>query len=356
MKYLFFFIIINSVTPAKTYNIKDYLSEIPDNFLTIYDAKTGNAIIRNNLLNYAKEIDVKNGYIHISSEILNEELTIVLFRKKDKSPLLGLSRKSALAQNIIFIEKSNKTWIDVTNKVLPTITNEFILEKYNKKRKKGEVFTSNDLTKTSHLAVLYKLPQKGTTILGIAGIQDARISDTILFELKFENDKFLIVEDKQKNHNEAYKKKHLPTIQLNDDLLYEKGPKRQILNKLIEISIDTNDYEIFEKIMDAGKKSDGYLSQLHASILDYYYLQNPEFYLVSAFKYFKNNTDCLVSFFVNEVEEDREQSFLNKISKAKETSKELKNKIDELKNKIILQKKYIRTGGNEGKYFQNCKN
>lgn len=179
MKYwcfLFFSILFIQVScQVAEQNIYDYYQSLPESFF--YDAdlgenkyviqkKEGVWICKSTSgNNFSPLIDLKNGYIEINDEGTgggNSYQQIVLFRKIDRSPLIGVTTGSFngfyFDSSTTFYEKLGNKWMEAKN-VFPELTiQRFLNPTY---RKHG--FTKNDIV-SPNLTTLTVLPQHGTTV------------------------------------------------------------------------------------------------------------------------------------------------------------------------------------------------
>ncbi len=110
-------------------------------------------------------VDIKNGYIEFNDEGTgggNVNTKIVLFRKKDESPLIGITKGGYngiyFENSTTFYELKNDSWVKTDN-VFPEVKIERFLNK-----KYLNLYFKRDNVITPNLTTLTKLPQQGTTI------------------------------------------------------------------------------------------------------------------------------------------------------------------------------------------------
>lgn len=156
-------------------NVYEYYQSLPESFF--YDTDLGeikytirkkeNAWVSESLAGYEIPaiVDIKNGYIEINDEGTgggNINIKVVLFRKKDRSPLIGITKGGFngiyFENSSSFYETKNKEWLKAEY-VFPEMgIDRFLNEKYRKLNfEKDEIISPN-------LSSLLELPQFGTVV------------------------------------------------------------------------------------------------------------------------------------------------------------------------------------------------
>lgn len=136
-------------------NVLDYYELLPARYLpVIKDVKNRIALI--------KVKDVKNGYLRLEGN-WEGYAEVALWSNKSQQEILGVVQTicaPVCVQNIHFVKREGRQWLDVTRKALPQLTDRMLLERYNVlKQKDDENYTESDM-----LPFLYVLPRIGTTI------------------------------------------------------------------------------------------------------------------------------------------------------------------------------------------------
>ncbi len=177
------FVLVCSVfaVQAQTKNKKDKL-----NVLDYYKLLPANAnLLSPNILDdeYTKIAvkDTKNGYLKIEGAF-EGWIEVALFRKKNGSAILLVGENScgpACGTELNAYKMVNGKMENVTNKMIPTISEDELREKFRRDR--------ND-SNAEMISYIFELPRYGTTIK----IND---DDTgyLIYEIKWENDKFVII-------------------------------------------------------------------------------------------------------------------------------------------------------------------
>lgn len=155
-------------------NIYEYYQLLPDNIFKSLEGvkyhlqKKGTKWQTESLADYPLEpiVDIKNGFIQISDEgtgggSLVE--TITLFRKADQGAIIGISIESFIGffsySVFSFLEYSDKTWYDVTDKVFPVNSfKEFINGKYR------ALYLDQNNRIFKALTLIIELPRNGTIV------------------------------------------------------------------------------------------------------------------------------------------------------------------------------------------------
>ena len=156
-------------------NIVDYYYSLPESFFSDKDlgnikyslSKKGDAWFSESLAEYefAALVDIKNGFIEFNDEGTgggNVLIRVVLFRKADRSPLIGITKGGFngfyFESSTAFYKKCNKTWVEA-NDVFPAIYFERFLNKHYR-----EFYFDKDKIIAPNLSWLTELPQFGTTV------------------------------------------------------------------------------------------------------------------------------------------------------------------------------------------------
>ncbi len=136
-------------------NVLDYYNALPATLLPILKGVRD----RSTLL---KIKDVKNGYLRLEGA-WDGYAEIALWNNRVGQNLLGINQTSCApvcVQNIHFVRLLSGEWVDVTSKSLPKLTDQMLLDRYNKlKTKEDENYTVRDI-----LPFIYNLPRFGTKI------------------------------------------------------------------------------------------------------------------------------------------------------------------------------------------------
>ncbi len=161
-------IVIATSLFAQKMTVLDYFEKLPKDVRFAYEIENieGDWVSQSNADYEIKPVvDIINGYIEIYDEGTGGgtvKLQVVLYRKKDGSALIAVSKTEAeggvfINSVVKFFEYKNKKWIDVTYKVIPELS-------YSDFLKKG--FDMPDFPEDYYemSAISYNLPQHGTTI------------------------------------------------------------------------------------------------------------------------------------------------------------------------------------------------
>ena len=153
---------------AQKLTVIDYFEKLPPEIIDDYKIENaeGEWISKSNAgYEIFPTVDIINGYIEIIDEGTGggtTKLQVVLFRKKDGSALIAISKYTNdggmyIESRINFMEYKNEEWIDVTYDIQPSITcNNFV----------NQGFDMPDFPEDFHemFGIVYNLPQYGTTI------------------------------------------------------------------------------------------------------------------------------------------------------------------------------------------------
>ncbi len=156
-------------------NVVDYYNSLPETFFSDKDLgdikyplyKKGDIWFSHSSADneFTPVVDIKNGYIEFNDEGTgggNVNTKIVLFRKKDDSPLIGITMGGYngiyFESSTAFYELKNDEWIK-TNNVFP----ELKIKRFLNKKYQDLYFKRDDIV-TPNLTTLTELPQLGTTI------------------------------------------------------------------------------------------------------------------------------------------------------------------------------------------------
>ena len=112
-------------------------------------------------------VDTKNGYIHCLLAGGGEtKIQFVLYLKKDKTPLVGISYyyndgiNVHVESSLLFYEYRNKKFIEVTKKVMPVIgISNFVKSNFNL----ASLARVKSFNIKNQIEYMYTLPQKGLT-------------------------------------------------------------------------------------------------------------------------------------------------------------------------------------------------
>ena len=137
-----------------------------------------------------KTLDVANGYLYLSGEGAMSDwegwAEIALFKKTNGDYIVGVVDGSCATMcysGVEFLEYKNGKWTEVTNRVLPDISEQMVLDKYKK------LFPeSREYNRENPPYLNYELPRRGTTV--IVNANEAGEGNTPLFELAWTGARF----------------------------------------------------------------------------------------------------------------------------------------------------------------------
>mgnify|MGYP005839187629 CR=1 FL=1 len=156
-------------------NIIDYYKTLPDSFFTDVDLgdikysllKRRDKWISKSIADYEFEVivDIKNGFIEINDEGTgggNILIQVVLFRKADRSPIIGITMGGFngiyFEKATTFYKKNKHTWVEAED-VFPDIRiGRFLNKNY------AQSFLEKDDIIIPNLTTLTELPQFGTEV------------------------------------------------------------------------------------------------------------------------------------------------------------------------------------------------
>lgn len=163
-------------SPKDKLNVLDYYKLLPTD---------NNDLISSNLLEkeYTRITveDIKNGYLKIEGAF-EGWIEVALFRKKNGQAILLIGENTcgpACGTELYAFESVKGKMMNVSKKVLPKITEDDVVKQFRHVKKDPEA---------EMISYLYVLPQYGTTIK-ITNDE----SGELIYEIKWENDKFVIV-------------------------------------------------------------------------------------------------------------------------------------------------------------------
>ncbi len=113
--------------------LPDIFLELPAEYLSIADSKTGKPYSRDEKRKLITLVDAKNGYLEArgndNTDIFGGA-ELALFKTKAGSYLIGLHIDSNGdgTENILILTRTDKGWSDVTAQVLPKITSAMVDE------------------------------------------------------------------------------------------------------------------------------------------------------------------------------------------------------------------------------------
>ncbi len=113
-----------------------------------------------------KRQDVANGFLSVEKD--EGEAQVALFRKKDRTAVIGVAEMSCapVCEGFVkFLQWRDGKWQDVTDALLPKVTDEEILAAYNRAKTTGD--EAHTLQDPPH--VYWDLPRKGTTVQMLSG-------------------------------------------------------------------------------------------------------------------------------------------------------------------------------------------
>lgn len=174
--------------------LPDIFLDIPPEYLTIVDSKTGKPYAREEKRKLITLVDKKNGYLEARG---NDQTDIfggaemAIFKTKAGSPLIGLHIDSNGdgTENILILTKGDKGWSDVTAQVLPKITSAMVDEEAQNRvpeLKKAKAKISDCASGT----YAYKLPRHGTAIEVSLKSDCFNAPSITLWRLKFDGTRF----------------------------------------------------------------------------------------------------------------------------------------------------------------------
>jgi hypothetical protein len=186
---LFYF---GNVFGSSANSILDIYLDLPNDFLNLTHDSSGRPYSKGEREKAIKTKDVKNGYIHVKDPDSIGEYTLTVFRLNNGESIVALNSSGETVETFQILKKEKGVWKDVSSTYLPSISNEFILKSYQKKFPNDKRFKNLDFIEGyAQSVVRYKLPQKGTTIEGLA-LDEPGISGEVLFYLDFDRSKFSI--------------------------------------------------------------------------------------------------------------------------------------------------------------------
>ena len=161
-----------------TRNVLDYYKLLPENMLENEAAKAKITIQ-----------DTKNGYLKIEG-LFEGWVEVALFRKKSGSPVLIVGSTGCgpvCTTDVTAYELSGGKLVNETKRILPKLSDEEIIEIYNKKKTDGD-----EDTESEPVSCVYELPRIGT-VIKIKADTTLAPSDITLYELHWKDDKFIVI-------------------------------------------------------------------------------------------------------------------------------------------------------------------
>lgn len=137
-----------------------------------------------------KTLDVANGYLYLSGETAMNDwegwAEIALFKKTGGDYVVGVVDGECATMcysGVEFLEYKNGKWTEITNRILPKISDEIVLKRYR------ELFPdSGEYDRENPPYLNYALPRRGTTV--VVNLNEAGADNTPLFELIWTGAKF----------------------------------------------------------------------------------------------------------------------------------------------------------------------
>ncbi len=165
-------------------NVKDYFLSIPHSKLRIADDHRGYLKSIEDRKDAIELIDLKNGFIELQNDTILSNTQIVLFRAKNKKPIIIVTSDGASVQNLYAFKCNKNKWFNVTETLIPKLSYQKTAELYNSKNIfPSKVATANTLEPVVHTLVRYKLPRYGKKIQAYASHPDLSDPESkILFE------------------------------------------------------------------------------------------------------------------------------------------------------------------------------
>ncbi len=174
-KIIILFTIALLFTTGCKQNVVEYYNELPPSFFADKDlgnikyplSKKGDSWVSQSFADYEFNpiVDLANGYIEFNDEGTgggNVSLKVVLFRKSDEAPIIGVSiggfNGLYFEDTTTFYEKKKSTWVEATS-VFPTLEIEHFLQ-----AKYTDQFFKKDAFVTPNLTTLTELPRVGTSL------------------------------------------------------------------------------------------------------------------------------------------------------------------------------------------------
>ena len=167
---------------AQPKTVADYFMRLPQKHLPILEYyKNRRAAI--------KTLNVKNGYLEIKEKVFDGETIeaeVALFRQADGAAVIALAETSCGMDScmgaLTLLHYDGKNWTDVTENLLPEITDRMRVDAYNRiKSDLDEKLAVGDPLPETY----YTLPRKGTTVTVLVGEMSAASTNQNWFYLKW---------------------------------------------------------------------------------------------------------------------------------------------------------------------------
>lgn len=167
-------------------NVKDYFLSIPHTQLRIADDERGYLTSEKDRNKAIEILDIKNGFLELQNNTIISRTQIVLFRAKEKRPVILVNSDGVSVQNVYAFICTKDKWVNVTNILFPKLSYQEIAKLYNSKNAlPGKTSSADTLEPVAHTLVRYKLPRFGKKIRAYASHPDINNpEETILFEFE----------------------------------------------------------------------------------------------------------------------------------------------------------------------------
>ncbi len=164
--------------------VTDFFYLLPEKFFAPSEFTPGKPTLRAYRKSAIKTEDVKNGFLKIEEPFAEGWAEVAIFKKTNGKYIVGISQ-TGCGPNCLsearFLSYENGKWQEITNEVLPEITDAQVSAAYQR----GKVSKENQ----SGLLV-YELPRTGTTIKIKTGDDDA--PEVVLLQLEWNGENFVV--------------------------------------------------------------------------------------------------------------------------------------------------------------------
>ncbi len=155
---------------SETKSIDDYFLSIPSKLLPIVDDEKGElleAIQRKQAISF---VDRRNGYLELQNDTILDKIEVALYRTRNKIPVIIATEDGFSVQNTYVLFCYANEWHDVTNIVLPKLSDHAIKFLYENGHIliDGKPAVPEQVLQAAHTLVRFKLPKKGKYIKAYA--------------------------------------------------------------------------------------------------------------------------------------------------------------------------------------------
>ena len=182
------------ISNSQVRNVTDYFLDAPSQLLGMIDDTTGKDLAQGARSSLIKLRDDHNGYLQVEGNALISKFNLALFNMKDGSHLLGIQEMGGSVAQIRFLRRTPAgQWNDATREVWPTISQEFIIDRFLKIFPKAGKSIVNKVNTRGGSTVYYELPRNGTTIIAKSWIDETEFYGKELFKIRFNRERFEVV-------------------------------------------------------------------------------------------------------------------------------------------------------------------